>query len=192
MRASVRRERVIQVPAEDAWAVVSRPDLLHLWFPGIVACTVEGDARTITLGTGMQLAETLLTNDPLQRRFQYRIASGIFAEHLGTGIYEGVWVGPDSTIPNTRGVRNDVVAALKALKVPNVRWPGGCFADEYHWRKGIGPERPATLNPNWGGVIEPNSFGTHEFMDFVEQIGSEAFISVNIGSGTPQEAAPTA
>ncbi len=114
---------------------------------------------------------------------------GQFAEHLGTGIYEGVWVGPDSTIPNTRGVRNDVVAALKALKVPNVRWPGGCFADEYHWRKGIGPERPATLNPNWGGVIEPNSFGTHEFMDFVEQIGSEAFISVNIGSGTPQEAA---
>ena len=114
---------------------------------------------------------------------------GQFAEHLGTGIYEGVWVGPDSPIPNTRGIRNDVVAALKALKVPNVRWPGGCFADEYHWRNGIGPNRPATLNPNWGGVIEPNSFGTHEFMDFVDQIGSEAFLSVNIGSGTPQEAA---
>jgi alpha-N-arabinofuranosidase len=73
--------------------------------------------------------------------------------------------------------------------VPNVRWPGGCFADEYHWRKGIGPSRPATLNPNWGGVVEPNSFGTHEFMDFLEQIGSEAFVSVNLGSGTPQEAA---
>ena len=114
---------------------------------------------------------------------------GQFAEHLGTGIYEGVWVGPDSRIPNTRGIRNDVVAALKALKVPNVRWPGGCFADEYHWRNGIGKDRPATLNPNWGGVIEPNSFGTHEFMDFVDQIGSEAFLSVNIGSGTPQEAA---
>src|SRR5688572_20362855 len=114
---------------------------------------------------------------------------GQFAEHLGTGIYEGVWVGPDSPIPNTRGLRNDVVAALKALKVPNVRWPGGCFADEYHWRNGIGPKRPATLNPNWGGVIEPNSFGTHEFMDFLDQIGSEAFISVNLGSGTPQEAA---
>ena len=81
------------------------------------------------------------------------------------------------------------MAALKALKVPNVRWPGGCFADEYHWRNGIGKDRPATLNPNWGGVIEPNSFGTHEFMDFVDQIGSEAFVSVNIGSGTPQEAA---
>ena len=114
---------------------------------------------------------------------------GQFAEHLGTGIYEGVWVGPDSPIPNTRGIRNDVVAALKALKVPNVRWPGGCFADEYHWRKGIGKGRPATLNPNWGGVIEPNSFGTHEFMDFIGQIGSEAYLSVNVGSGTPQEAA---
>ena len=115
---------------------------------------------------------------------------GQFAEHLGRGIYEGVWVGPDSPIPNTRGIRNDVVAALKELHVPNVRWPGGCFADEYHWRKGIGPaaERPATLNPNWGGVIEPNTFGTHEFMDFVQQIGAEAYISVNVGSGTPQEA----
>ena len=114
---------------------------------------------------------------------------GQFAEHLGTGIYEGVWVGPDSPIPNTRGIRNDVVGALKALKVPNVRWPGGCFADEYHWRKGIGPDRAVTLNPNWGGVTEPNTFGTHELLDFVEQIGAEAFISVNVGSGTPQEAA---
>jgi alpha-N-arabinofuranosidase len=114
---------------------------------------------------------------------------GQFAEHLGTGIYEGVWVGRDSTIPNTRGIRNDVVAALRALKVPNVRWPGGCFADEYHWRKGVGPRRPATLNPNWGGVVEPNSFGTHELLDFLDQIGAEAYLSVNVGSGTPQEAA---
>ena len=114
---------------------------------------------------------------------------GQFAEHLGHGVYEGIWVGPDSQIPNTRGIRNDVVAALKAIKVPNVRWPGGCFADEYHWRKGLGRERIATLNPNWGGVIEPNSFGTHEFMDFLDQIGSEAYLSVNVGSGTPQEAA---
>jgi alpha-N-arabinofuranosidase len=114
---------------------------------------------------------------------------GQFAEHLGSGIYEGVWVGPESSIPNTRGIRNDVVAALKALKVPNVRWPGGCFADEYHWRMGIGPRRPVTLNPNWGGVTEPNTFGTHEFMDFVGQIGAEAYLSINVGSGTPQEAA---
>jgi len=114
---------------------------------------------------------------------------GQFAEHLGHGVYEGIWVGKDSPIPNTRGIRNDVVAALRAIKVPNVRWPGGCFADEYHWRKGIGPERPVTLNPNWGGVVEPNTFGTHEFMDFLDQIGAEAYISVNVGSGTPQEAA---
>jgi len=116
---------------------------------------------------------------------------GQFAEHLGSGIYEGVWVGPGSPIPNTRGIRNDVVAALKALKVPNVRWPGGCFADDYHWRNGIGPaaSRAVTLNPSWGGVTEPNTFGTHEFMDFLDQIGAEAYLSVNVGSGTPQEAA---
>ena len=114
---------------------------------------------------------------------------GQFAEHLGHGVYEGIWVGSDSTIPNTRGIRNDVVTALRAIKVPNVRWPGGCFADEYHWRNGIGPQRTVTLNPNWGGVIEPNTFGTHEFMDFLNQIGADAYLSVNVGSGTPREAA---
>ncbi len=114
---------------------------------------------------------------------------GQFAEHLGHGVYEGIWVGPDSSIPNTRGIRNDVVAALKALKVPNVRWPGGCFADYYHWRKGIGTQRPVSVNTDWGGVTEPNTFGTHEFMDFVDQIGAAPYVSVNIGSGTPQEAA---
>src|SRR5512132_695342 len=114
---------------------------------------------------------------------------GQFAEHLGHGVYEGIWVGPDSSIPNTRGMRNDVIAALKALKVPNVRWPGGCFADEYHWRKGVGPQRVVTLNPNWGGVIEPNTFGTHEYLDFLDQIGAEAYLSLNLGSGTPPAAA---
>jgi alpha-N-arabinofuranosidase len=116
---------------------------------------------------------------------------GQFAEHLGHGVYEGIWVGPDSTIPNTRGIRNDVVAALRALKVPNVRWPGGCYADGYHWQKGVGSanERTSTVNSSWGGVVEPNTFGTHEFMDFLDQIGSEAYVSINVGSGTPQEAA---
>ncbi len=115
---------------------------------------------------------------------------GQFAEHLGFGIYGGVWGGKDSPIPNVRGVRKDVVAALKAIKVPNVRWPGGCFADEYHWRDGIGPAdaRRATVNANWGGAGEPNTFGTDEFMDFVGQIGSEAYVSVNLGSGTVEEA----
>jgi alpha-N-arabinofuranosidase len=116
---------------------------------------------------------------------------GQFAEHLGTGIYGGIWVGRNSSIPNVRGIRTDVVQALRALHVPNVRWPGGCFGDNYHWRNGIGPQakRPATLNPDWGGVIEPNRFGTHEYFDFLGQIGSEAYISENIGSGTVQEAA---
>lgn len=116
---------------------------------------------------------------------------GQFAEHLGSGIYGGLWVGPDSKIPNTRGLRNDVVAALKALHVPNVRWPGGCFADKYHWRDGIGPrgKRPVTLNPDWGGVEEPNAFGSHEFFDFAQQIGAEAYLSINVGSGTVAEAA---
>ena len=116
---------------------------------------------------------------------------GQFAEHLGAGIYEGIWVGEDSTIPNTRGYRNDVVAALKKLQVPVVRWPGGCFADEYHWREGIGPreQRPIKVNTHWGGVEEPNSFGTHEFLDFAELIGADAYVSGNAGSGTAQEMA---
>ena len=114
---------------------------------------------------------------------------GQFAEHLGTGIYGGVWVGEDSDIPNVRGIRSDVVAALRDIRVPNVRYPGGCFADEYHWRDGVGENRRATVNANWGGAIEPNTFGTDEFFDFIDQIGSEAFISVNVGSGTIQEAA---
>jgi alpha-L-arabinofuranosidase len=115
---------------------------------------------------------------------------GQFAENLGHGLYEGIWVGPDSPIPNTRGIRNDVVSALRDLKVPNVRWPGGCFADQYHWRKGIGPrdKRPSTVNSAWGDVIDTNAFGTDEFMDFIQQIGSTPYVSINLGSGTPQEA----
>jgi len=114
---------------------------------------------------------------------------GQFAEHLGTGIYGGVWVGEDSEIPNVRGIRTDVVQALKTLKIPNVRYPGGCFADEYHWRDGVGPNRRSTVNANWGNAIDPNTFGTDEFFDFIGMIDSEAYISVNVGSGTIQEAA---
>jgi len=116
---------------------------------------------------------------------------GQFAEHLGAGIYEGVWVGEKSTIPNTHGYRNDVIAALRNLKVPVVRWPGGCFADEYHWRDGIGAreKRPVKVNTHWGGVAETNEFGTHEFMAFAEMIGTKVYISGNVGSGSPQEMA---
>jgi alpha-L-arabinofuranosidase len=116
---------------------------------------------------------------------------GQFAEHLGRGIEEGVWVGGHSQIPNVRGFRNDVIAALRELHVPVVRWPGGCFADEYHWRDGIGPRatRPVTLNTNWGGVPETNAFGTHEFLDFAELIGADAYVNGNLGSGSAREMA---
>ena len=114
---------------------------------------------------------------------------GHFAEHLGRCIYEGIWVGPDSPIPNTRGIRNDVANALRALKIPVLRWPGGCFADEYHWKDGIGPreKRPSMINTHWGGVVENNHFGTHEFMDLCEQIGAAPYVCGNVGSGTVQE-----
>jgi alpha-N-arabinofuranosidase len=114
---------------------------------------------------------------------------GQFAEHLGQGMYGGLWVGPNSPIPNTRGFRNDVVTALKALGVPVVRWPGGCFADQYHWRDGIGPraKRPIRVNTTWGGVEETNAVGVHEYMDLMQQLGSKSYIDSNVGTGSPRE-----
>ncbi|MCB0752111.1 MAG: alpha-N-arabinofuranosidase, partial [Ignavibacteriae bacterium] len=116
---------------------------------------------------------------------------GHFAEHLGNCIYGGFWVGEDSKIPNTRGIRNDVIEAMKEINPPVIRWPGGCFADYYHWKDGIGPQeqRPTMINSSWGGVTEDNSFGTHEFLDLCELIGAEPYICINVGSGTVQEAA---
>jgi alpha-L-arabinofuranosidase len=116
---------------------------------------------------------------------------GQFAEHLGRGIYEGIWVGEDSDIPNIEGYRADVLEALRQLEIPNVRWPGGCFADEYNWRDGVGPRenRPRRVNTHWGMVIEENSFGTHEFLRLMELIGAEPVIAMNVGSGTPREMA---
>ena len=114
---------------------------------------------------------------------------GHFAEHLGRCIYEGLYVGEDSDIPNTNGMRNDVVAALKEMKIPVLRWPGGCFADEYHWKDGIGPKekRKKMINTHWGGVVEDNSFGTHEFMELCRQLGCKTYINGNVGSGSVQE-----
>jgi alpha-L-arabinofuranosidase len=115
---------------------------------------------------------------------------GHFAEHLGRCIYGGFYVGENNKkIANTNGVRNDVVAALKKLKIPNLRWPGGCFADTYHWKDGIGPKdkRPSMVNTWWGGVTEDNSFGTHDFLNMCELLGAEPYMAANIGSGTPQE-----
>jgi len=116
---------------------------------------------------------------------------GQFAEHLGTGIYEGIWVGPKSKTPNTKGWRNDVVGALKELHVPLVRWPGGCFADEYHWKDGVGPrnQRPVKVNTNWGGVEESNAVGTHEFFDLADLLGADTYVNGNLGSGSVAEMA---
>lgn len=114
---------------------------------------------------------------------------GQFAEHLGRCIYEGLWVGEDSSIPNTNGIRIDVLEALKNINVPVLRWPGGCFADEYHWKDGVGPreQRKRMVNTHWGGVIENNHFGTHEFMMLCELLDCEPYICGNVGSGTVQE-----
>ena len=123
---------------------------------------------------------------------QTRIAPelyGHFSEHLGRCIYQGIYVGPDSPIPNTDGVRNDVIEAFRQIRMPVLRWPGGCFSDDYHWRDGIGaPElRPKRVNAFWGAVTETNAFGTHEFFTLCEQIGCQPYLAVNVGSGTVSE-----
>ena len=118
----------------------------------------------------------------------HREVYGQFAEQLGRGIDEGIWVGEDSPIPNVHGYRKDVVDALRAIHVPVIRWPGGCYADEYHWRDGIGPrgQRPVRPNRSWGGE-DHNAFGTHEFMDFAELVGAQAYLAANMGTGSPRE-----
>jgi alpha-N-arabinofuranosidase len=142
---------------------------------GSAAATIKASATVDTHAKGDRIAPEIY---------------GQFAEELGHGIEPGIWVGPDSSIPNINGYRRDVVEALQRLHVPVLRWPGGCYADTYHWRNGIGPrdKRPVTVNYSWGGVEQPNHFGTKEFFDFAELIGSKTYLSINIGSGTPAEA----
>ena len=114
---------------------------------------------------------------------------GHFSEHLGRCIYEGIYVGENSPIPNINGMRKDVTEALRNLKIPVLRWPGGCFADEYHWMDGIGPKekRKRMVNTHWGGVVEDNSFGTDEFMELCRQLECEPYVNGNLGSGTVEE-----
>lgn len=135
-------------------------------------------------------SDVTLCTDEAKQKINKEIY-GQFAEHLGTCIYGGIWVGKDSEIPNTEGYRNDVLQALKDIRVPLMRWPGGCFADEYHWQDGIGPQesRPRMVNNNWGGTVEDNSFGTHEFLNLCELLGCEPYVSMNVGSGTVEETA---
>lgn len=135
------------------------------------------------------MANQMIINAKTDKNVIDKMIYGHFAEHLGRCIYEGIWVGEDSTIPNTRGMRNDVIEALKKIDIPCLRWPGGCFADEYHWRDGIGPkeDRVEMINTHWGGVLENNHFGTHEFFDLCEQLNTEPYITGNVGSGTVRE-----
>ncbi|MBZ4646801.1 MAG: alpha-N-arabinofuranosidase [Clostridia bacterium] len=131
----------------------------------------------------------MIINADIQKGIISKNIYGHFSEHLGRCIYEGIWVGEDSPIPNTRGIRNDVVEALKNINIPVLRWPGGCFADEYHWKDGVGPKesRKRMINTHWGGVIENNHFGTHEFLELCDMLGCEPYICGNVGSGTVQE-----
>ena len=147
-------------------------------------------ALTLAISTPAQDAQVTIHANQGTQTISREIY-GQFAEHLGSCIYGGLWVGEDSPIPNIHGYRKDVFEALKALQVPVLRWPGGCFADDYHWMDGIGPQasRPTLRNNNWGGTIEDNSFGTHEFLNLCELLGCEPYISGNVGSGTVREMA---
>ncbi|MCP9236209.1 alpha-N-arabinofuranosidase [Lewinella sp. JB7] len=152
-----------------------------IFYPTLLILLLGGTsfAQTVTMRAAPQ------DDAPTISRHIY----GHFAEHLGRCIYGGFYVGDTSNIPNREGVRLDVVAALRDLKIPNLRWPGGCFADTYHWKDGIGPkeDRPSILNVWWGNVKEDNSFGTNEFLNMCELLDTEPYLSANVGSGTPQE-----
>ena len=134
------------------------------------------------------MAKLIINEENRKSRIEPEVY-GHFSEHLGRCIYEGIYVGEDSDIPNVNGMRTDVVEARKELKVPMLRWPGGCFADEYHWKDGIGPKenRKKMINTHWGGVVEDNSFGTHEYMELCRQLGCKTYVNGNLGSGTVQE-----
>jgi len=147
----------------------------------VMSIPAAGEARS---RGGSRTARIVIRADEGKEKINRNIY-GHFSEHLGRCIYGGFWVGEDSPIPNTRGIRNDVVEALRRIKIPVLRWPGGCFADEYHWKDGIGPreKRPSMVNTHWGKVTENNHFGTHEFLDLCEQLGCEPYICGNVGSG---------
>jgi alpha-N-arabinofuranosidase len=147
--------------------------------PILLLCFVTAAFSQATITLNADLGTTTIS----------RQIYGNFSEHLGRCIYGGMYVGEDSKIPNTAGVRNDVIEALRKMKIPNLRWPGGCFADTYHWKDGIGPKdkRPKMVNVWWGGVTEDNSFGTHDFLNLCEELGAEPYLSANVGSGTVQE-----
>jgi len=150
--------------------------------------------KTFILGAALALAMSASAQTEIKTdgQTQFTIPAeiyGQFAEHLGRCIYDGIWVGKNSDIPNQDGYRTDVFNALKDLEIPVLRWPGGCFADTYHWRDGVGPtaQRPRIKNVFWGGTMEDNSFGTDEFFTLCERLGCKTYLSVNVGSGTVKD-----
>ena len=160
--------------------------------------------RAFTAGAGAAVAAALTARKGFpfasaEQKLEIQLANeigtvrpelhGQFAEHLGSCVYGGLWVGRNSSIPNIDGYRKDAVQYLKALSIPVLRWPGGCFADDYHWRDGIGPagKRPRSVNSHWGNYVEDNSFGTHEFVGLCRMIGAEPYLAGNVGSGSPRE-----
>lgn len=148
-------------------------------------------AGLTTLTSVMAQTNTITIQEPSDVVISRHIY-GHFAEHLGRCVYGGFYVGEDNAkIPHVKGIRTDVVEALKKMKIPNLRWPGGCFADTYHWKDGIGPKdkRPKIVNVWWGGVTEDNSFGTHNFLDMCEMLGAEPYLAANVGSGSVTDVA---
>jgi alpha-N-arabinofuranosidase len=168
-------------------AVIAPPLVLALGTLAPGAAAAQAPPIEVHPPVDVQVTVDLSRPGPIIDRHIY----GQFSEHLGTGIYGGIWVGKNSPIPNIDGYRKDVVAALRRIKVPVIRWPGGCFADLYDWRDGIGPpaKRPVRINVHWGGVTENNAFGTHEFLNFSELVGADAYVSGNVGSMSPYDMA---
>ena len=151
-------------------------------------CATMAEQDKCIRDKGETMAKIIVNNENKKSTIAPEIY-GHFSEHLGRCIYEGLFVGENSDIPNVNGMRTDVVDALKEMKIPVLRWPGGCFADEYHWMDGIGPKekRKKMINTHWGGVVEDNSFGTHEFFELCRQLGCKTYVNGNLGSGTVRE-----
>src|SRR5690606_17339369 len=178
-------------PADTVSSPTTRPDAYSCCSARSIGCCRPDRYTTRTTGgrstvtNAARIVVDLDVTGPVISRHLY----GHFAEHLGHCIYDGFYVGEDSPLPNQNGIRTDVVEALRKINIPNLRWPGGCFADEYHWQDGIGPkdQRPSMINTHWGDVVENNHFGTHEFMELCELLGADPYVNGNVGSGTVKE-----
>ena len=155
---------------------------------GVVAATatVGGQVRRASAGSAAELSVTVLLDEPIGTIRPALYSQ--FAEHIGGVIYDGIWVGPESKVANIDGIRKALVEHVRQIGPIVVRWPGGCFADKYHWRDGIGPrsKRPRRFG-RWREETETNQFGTHEFIRFCRLCGAEPYLAANVGTGSPEE-----